>query len=57
MEKVSVKLDLNKNSIIWDIGGGCGSIAIECSAIARNGKIFCIEKSLKTVLKTKRRDG
>ncbi len=43
------KLDLNKNSIIWDIGGGCGSIAIECSAIARNGKIFCIEKSLKRI--------
>jgi len=41
------KLELKSDSTVWDIGAGCGSVGIECSCIAKEGRIFCIEKELK----------
>lgn len=41
------KLSLSENSVVWDIGGGSGSVSIECAMIARKGKVFCIEKNEK----------
>jgi precorrin-6Y C5,15-methyltransferase (decarboxylating) len=38
------KLCLKENSVVWDIGGGSGSVSIECALIARKGKVYCIEK-------------
>jgi len=38
------KLCLKKNSVVWDIGGGSGSVSIECALMARKGKVYCIEK-------------
>ncbi len=37
------ELDLQPNSIVWDVGAGSGSLAIEAAAIASSGKVFAIE--------------
>lgn len=38
-------LRLKKDSVIWDIGTCTGSVAIEAAKIAREGKVFAIEKN------------
>ncbi len=38
-------LRLKKDSIVWDIGTCTGSVAIEAGRIAREGKVFAIEKN------------
>ncbi len=38
-------LRLKEDSIVWDIGTCTGSIAVEAGKIAREGKIFAIEKN------------
>ena len=37
------ELDLSPNSIVWDVGAGSGSLAIEAASIACQGKVFAIE--------------
>lgn len=37
------ELGLNLNSVVWDVGAGSGSLAIEAAAIANSGKVFAIE--------------
>lgn len=37
------ELDLTRESVVWDVGAGSGSLAIEAAAIANNGKVFAIE--------------
>ncbi|WP_442508287.1 precorrin-6y C5,15-methyltransferase (decarboxylating) subunit CbiE [Novipirellula sp. SH528] len=37
------ELDLTAKSIVWDVGAGCGSLAIEAASIATQGKVFAIE--------------
>jgi len=36
-------LNLNKNSIVWDIGAASGSVAIEAARIAENGFVYAVE--------------
>lgn len=38
-------LQLQKESIVWDIGTCTGSMAIEAAKIAREGQVFAIEKN------------
>ncbi len=38
------KLCLEEESVLWDVGAGCGSVGIEAASIVKRGKIFCIEK-------------
>jgi precorrin-6B C5,15-methyltransferase / cobalt-precorrin-6B C5,C15-methyltransferase len=38
------ELDLGPSSIVWDVGAGSGSVAIEAAEIAREGKVFAIER-------------
>ncbi|MDV2685209.1 precorrin-6y C5,15-methyltransferase (decarboxylating) subunit CbiE [Alkalihalophilus lindianensis] len=38
-------LNLNENSIIWDIGTCTGSVAIEACLIAKKGQVYAIEKN------------
>ncbi len=37
------ELDLSTTSIVWDVGAGSGSLAIEAAAVASRGKVFAIE--------------
>ena len=37
------ELDLRPTSIVWDIGAGSGSVAIEAAQIASQGKVYAIE--------------
>ncbi|EKO14351.1 bifunctional cobalt-precorrin-7 (C(5))-methyltransferase/cobalt-precorrin-6B (C(15))-methyltransferase [Leptospira kirschneri] len=36
-------LNIREDSIIWDIGAGSGSVAIEAAQIAKNGRSYAIE--------------
>ncbi len=37
------EMNLRSTSIVWDIGAGSGSLAIEAAQIARDGKVYAIE--------------
>ncbi len=37
------ELDLMPESVVWDVGAGSGSLAIEAASIANRGKVFAIE--------------
>jgi precorrin-6Y C5,15-methyltransferase (decarboxylating) len=37
------ELDLTPDSVVWDVGAGSGSLAIEAAAIASSGKVYAIE--------------
>lgn len=37
------QLDLGPQSIVWDVGAGSGSVAVEAAQIASDGKVFAIE--------------
>jgi precorrin-6Y C5,15-methyltransferase (decarboxylating) len=36
-------MDIGPASIVWDVGAGSGSVAIEAAQIARDGRVFAIE--------------
>lgn len=38
------KLRIRGDEVIYDIGAGTGSIAIECALLARDGKVYAIER-------------
>ncbi|MGE0759243.1 MAG: precorrin-6y C5,15-methyltransferase (decarboxylating) subunit CbiE [Pirellulaceae bacterium] len=37
------ELDLGPASVVWDVGAGSGSVAIEAAQIARDGTVYAIE--------------
>jgi precorrin-6B C5,15-methyltransferase / cobalt-precorrin-6B C5,C15-methyltransferase len=37
------QMDLGPSSIVWDVGAGSGSVAIEAAQIASDGQVFAIE--------------
>lgn len=40
---VLAEMDLGPASIVWDIGAGSGSVAVEAAQIAANGTVYAIE--------------
>ena len=38
------KLELNSDSILYDVGAGTGSVSIEASPILKSGRVYAIEK-------------
>ena len=42
-------LGLHPDSIVWDIGAGTGSVAIEAAQIAHHGRIYAIDKDTESV--------
>lgn len=39
------KLELTKNSVLYDIGAGTGSVAVEAAMHCENGQVYAIEKN------------
>lgn len=39
------RLALSESAIVWDIGAGSGSVAIEAALLAPQGRVFAIEKN------------
>ncbi len=38
------KLRLRERATVWDVGAGCGSVAIEASTLARRGAVYAVER-------------
>ena len=38
-------LRLRMDSVLWDLGAGCGSVGIEASSICHRGRVFSVEKN------------
>ncbi len=38
------KFSLRADSVVWDVGAGCGSLAIEAAALAPDGWVYAIER-------------
>ena len=47
------KLRLSTNQVLWDLGAGSGSVALEASLIIKKGKIIAIEKKSERVAQIK----
>ena len=37
-------LGLRRDSVVWDIGAGTGSISVEAALIAHNGQVYAVER-------------
>ncbi|MDH4229785.1 MAG: precorrin-6y C5,15-methyltransferase (decarboxylating) subunit CbiE [Nitrospirota bacterium] len=42
-------LHLAEDSVVWDIGAGSGSVAVECALFATQGHVYAIEKNAEDV--------
>ena len=38
-------LQIQPEHTLWDVGAGCGSVGLEASLLARDGRVVCIEKN------------
>ena len=43
------KLGLRRDSIVWDIGAGSGSVALEAAVIASEGTVYAVERDAECV--------
>ena len=48
------KLGLKKNSVVFDVGSGTGSVSIEAALLAYEGKVYSIEKNADALELTKK---
>ena len=40
------QMDIHSGSTVWDIGAGSGSVALEAAQLARDGRVYAIERDL-----------
>ncbi|MBN2139647.1 MAG: precorrin-6y C5,15-methyltransferase (decarboxylating) subunit CbiE [Desulfovibrionaceae bacterium] len=40
-------LNVAPGATVWDLGAGCGCVAIEAAHLARNGRVFAVERDLR----------
>lgn len=38
------KLRLHERAVLWDVGAGCGSVAIEAASLLSQGRVYAIER-------------
>ena len=43
------KLGLRRNSVVWDVGAGSGSVALEAAVIASEGVVYAVERDAECV--------
>ena len=43
------KLGLRRNSVVWDVGAGSGSVALEAVVIASEGVVYAVERDAECV--------
>jgi precorrin-6Y C5,15-methyltransferase (decarboxylating) len=43
------RMGLHEAAVVWDIGAGSGSVAIECALLCRRGRVFAVEKNAEDV--------
>ena len=43
------KLGLRRNSVVWDVGAGSGSVALEAAVIASDGIVYAVERDAECV--------
>ena len=43
------KLGLRRNSVVWDVGAGSGSVALEAAVIASEGIVYAVERDTECV--------
>lgn len=43
------KLGLAEDSLLWDVGAGSGSVAVEAAMAARKGRVYAVERDLEQV--------
>lgn len=43
------KLGLRRNSVVWDVGAGSGSVALEAAVIASKGVVYAVERDAECV--------
>ena len=43
------KLGLRRDSIVWDVGAGSGSVALEAAVIASEGVVYAVERNAECV--------
>lgn len=43
------KLRLKKDSTVWDVGSGSGSVAVEAARLASSGRVLAVEKDKKRI--------
>ena len=39
------RMQLRQNSVVWDIGAGCGSVGLEAARLCAQGHVYAIEKN------------
>lgn len=48
------KLGLARNSIVWDVGAGSGSVALEAALIASDGMVYAVERDAESIAMLRR---
>src|SRR5205823_4631308 len=38
------KLGLRAEAVVWDVGAGCGSLAIEAASLVPDGRVYAVER-------------